>query len=96
MNNINLPIFSANSAGTMLKDIDHVLNLAGSVGGYIGTDNANEVVFKAAHSSVTKALTIVLTCQALTVIHTMHAQQAYKVLPVMVNSFKSIMQSEAE
>jgi hypothetical protein len=94
MNNINLPIFSANSAGTMLKDIDQVLNAAGSVGGYIGTDN--EVVFKAAHSSVTKALTIVLTCQALTVVHTMHAQQAYKVLPVMVNSFKSIMQSEAE
>jgi hypothetical protein len=94
MNNINLPIFSANSAGTMLKDIDHVLNLAGSVGGYIGTDN--EVVFKAAHSSVTKALTVVLTCQALTVVHTMQAQQAYRVLPVMVNSFKSIMQSEAE
>ena len=94
MNNINLPIFSANSAGTMLKDIDQVLNAAGSVGGYIGTDN--EVVFKAAHSSVTKALTVVLTCQALTVVHTMQAQQAYKVLPVMVNSFKSIMQSEAE
>ena len=93
MSQINLPIFSANSKESLLKDVDYILNQASTVGGYIGTDG--DTTFKV-RSMPNGTITVQIENGLLMLSNRFREHLAYDLLPVMINSFKAIILTETE